>query len=205
MKVIAVSGGVACGKSGFSRRFVERAGSGRAGVINCDEIVAELYQDPGVVEDLAGVGRSCGRDLTDSTGGLDRRKLRELLFDNSQFRVRIEEVVHPLVFQRVISRLNALSDMVRMTLIEVPLLYEVDFPLNRDLDLVVASSRRVQYRRLLDVRGLEPALAERILNAQMPLADKIRRADVVVWNDGSLAAFENQIDHLFQRCETIFN
>lgn len=205
MKVIAVSGGVACGKSGFTRGFAERAGEGRIGVINCDEIVAELYREPEVLAELDVEGRSRGHELLDATGALDRRRLRELLFDNSQFRVRIEEVVHPLVFQRVISRLNALSDMVRMTLIEVPLLYEVDFPLNRDLDLVVASSRRVQYRRLLDVRGLEPALAERILNAQMPLADKIRRADVVVWNDGSLAAFDAQIDHLFQRCETIFN
>lgn len=205
MKVIAVTGGVACGKSGFTRGFANRSAQGSIGVINSDEIVADLYREPGLIEALVRQGTAWGYDFLDSAGALDRRRLRELLFDNSQFRVRVEEVVHPLVFQRIISRLNAFSDMVRMTLIEVPLLYEVDFPLNRDLDLVVATSRQVQYRRLLEVRGLEPALAERILNVQMPLADKIRRADVVVWNDGSLAAFDAQIHHLFQRCETIFN
>lgn len=204
MKVIAISGGVACGKSAFSQGFAERAGHDRVGMINCDAIVAELYQDPGWVDEIAGIGRFFGHELRNLEGALDRGRLRELLFDNSQFRVRIEQVVHPLVFQRVIARLNALSDLVRMALIEVPLLYEVDFPLNRDLDLVVAASRRVQYRRLLEVRGLDPSLAERILNAQMPLAEKIRRAHVVVWNDGSLPAFNAQIDHLFQRCETIF-
>lgn len=203
MRLIAITGGVACGKSGFSRRFVERAGSNRVGVINCDEIVRDLYEEPQVVEELLMVARSSHCGIGDSQGGLDRRRLRELLFDNSQFRVRIESVVHPKVFQRVMAQVNALSGQVRMSLIEVPLLYEVNFPLKRDLDLVVAASKEEQCRRLLEDRGLERTLAERILNAQMPLDEKIRRADIAVWNNGSLQAFEAQIDHLYDRCQTI--
>lgn len=205
MKVIAVSGGVACGKSRFVRCFADQAGIGQMGVINCDEIVSELYQEASLIEEIDRVGRSSGHELLDLNGGLKRGKLRELLFDNSNFRGRIEQVVHPLVFQRVTSRLSAFSELVRMTFVEVPLLYEVAFPLKRDLDLVVAASGHVQYRRLLEDRELEPALAERILCAQMPVEEKIRKADIVVWNDGSLPALEAQIDHLFQRCETIFN
>jgi|APTNR8051073442_1049403.scaffolds.fasta_scaffold20027_2 dephospho-CoA kinase len=204
MRVFAITGGVACGKSGFSRRFVEKAGTDRVGLINCDEIVRDLYEDSQVVEELLSIARSSNCEVGDSEGGLDRRRLRELLFDNSQFRVRIESVVHPKVFQRVMARVNALSGLVRMALIEVPLLYEVNFPLKRDLDLVVAASREEQCRRLLKDRGLELSLAERILNAQMPLEEKIRRADIAVWNNGSMQAFEAQIDHLFDRCQTIF-
>jgi dephospho-CoA kinase len=204
MRVIVITGGVACGKSGFSRRFAERAGADRVGVINCDEIVRDLYEDRQMVEEVLRVARSSNGGVGDSKGGLDRRRLRELLFDNSQFRVRIESVVHPKVFQRVMAQVNALSGHVRMSLIEVPLLYEVDFPLKRDLDLVVAASREEQCRRLLEDRGLELSLAERILNAQMPLDEKIRKADIAVWNNGSLQAFEAQIAHLFDRCRTIF-
>lgn len=204
MRVFAITGGVACGKSGFARRFVERAGSESVGVINCDEIVRDLYEDRQVVEEVLSIVPSSHVEVGDSQGGLDRRRLRELLFDNSQFRVRIESVVHPKVFQRVMAQVNALSGQVRMALIEVPLLYEVDFPMKRDLDLVVAASKEEQCRRLREDRGVELSLAERILNAQMPLEEKIRRADIAVWNNGSIQAFEAQIDHLFDRCQTIF-
>ena len=204
MRIIAVSGGVACGKSRFSQRFLERAGEGSVASISCDEVVRELYAGKEFGEVILAEARAIGRDISDERGGLERHKLRELVFDNSQFRGRMESVVHPLVLQRVMAQVKVLSGHVRMALIEVPLLYEVDFPLERDLDLVVAASREVQRRRLLGDRGLEPAVAERILNVQMPMEEKIRKADIAVWNDGSLQALDAQIDHLFDRCETIF-
>lgn len=204
MRLIAITGGIACGKSGFTGRFAAKAGRNHIGIINCDEIVRDLYEDRRMVEELFAGARSSGLEIADSQGGLDRTRLRELLFDNSQFRVRVESVVHPKVYQRVMAQVSDLSGKVRMTLIEVPLLYEVDFPLKRDLDLVVAASREEQCRRLLEDRGLDRSLAERILNAQMSLDDKIRKADIAVWNNGSLQAFDAQIDHLYDRCKTIF-
>lgn len=204
MRVIAITGGVACGKSGFSRRFLQLAGAGSAALIDCDEVVRELYKEEAFAEALMIEAEAHGRMVRGSEGGLDRVKLRELLFDNSRFRGRVEALVHPLVFQRVTAQLNELSDRVRMALIEVPLLYEVNFPLRRDLDLVVAASRETQRLRLLEERGLEPPLAERILDVQMPLDEKIRKCDIMVWNDGSIEAFEAQVSHLYKRCETIF-
>ena len=204
MFAIAITGGVACGKSDFSRRFLRLAEEGRLALIDCDEVVREIYKEREFAECLIAEAAQHGRMVRGSDGRLDRVTLRELLFDNSRFRVRVEELVHPLVFQRITAQLNELSDRVRMALIEVPLLYEVNFPLRRDLDLVVAASRRTQRLRLLEDRGLEPPLAERVLDAQMPLDEKIRKCDITVWNDGSVEAFEAQIGHLYKRCETIF-
>ena len=204
MRVVAITGGVACGKSDFSRRFLRLAEEGRVALIDCDEVVREIYEEREFAECLIAEAAQHGGKVRGRDGRLDRVTLRELLFDNSRFRVRVEELVHPLVFQRVTAQLNELSDRVRMALIEVPLLYEVNFPLRRDLDLVVAASRRTQRLRLLEDRGLEPPLAERILDAQMPLDEKIRKCDITVWNDGSVEAFEAQVGHLYKRCETIF-
>jgi len=204
MRVVAITGGVACGKSDFSRRFLQLAEIGTAARIDCDEVVREIYKQREFAECLIAEAAQHGGKVRGSDGRLDRVTLRELLFDNSRFRVRVEELVHPLVFQRITAQLNELSDRVRMALIEVPLLYEVNFPLRRDLDLVVAASRRTQRLRLLEDRGLEPPLAERILDAQMPLDEKIRKCDITVWNDGSVEAFEAQVGHLYKRCETIF-
>ncbi len=204
MFAIAITGGVACGKSDFSRRFLRLAEEGRVALIDCDEVVREIYEEREFAERLIAEAAEHGGKVRGRDGRLDRVTLRELLFDNSRFRVRVEELVHPLVFQRVTAQLNELSDRVRMALIEVPLLYEGNFPLRRDLDLVVAASRRTQRLRLLEDRGLEPPLAERILDAQMPLDEKIRKCDITVWNDGSVEAFEAQVGHLYKRCETIF-
>lgn len=204
MFAIAITGGVACGKSDFSRRFLRLAEEGRLALIDCDEVVREIYKQREFAESLIAEAAQHGGKVRGRDGRLDRVTLRELLFDNSRFRVRVEELVHPLVFQRVTAQLNELSDRVRMALIEVPLLYEGKFPLRRDLDLVVAASRRTQRLRLLEDRGLEPPLAERILDAQMPLDEKIRKCDITVWNDGSVEAFEAQVGHLYKRCETIF-
>jgi len=165
MFAIAITGGVACGKSDFSRRFLRLAEEGRVALIDCDEVVREIYEEREFAESLIAEAAQHGGKVRGRDGRLDRVTLRELLFDNSRFRVRVEELVHPLVFQRVTAQLNELSDRVRMALIEVPLLYEGNFPLRRDLDLVVAASRRTQRLRLLEDRGLEPPLAERILDA----------------------------------------
>ncbi|MEM7602565.1 MAG: dephospho-CoA kinase, partial [Verrucomicrobiota bacterium] len=105
-----------------------------------------------------------------------------------------------LVYQRMMEFLGEGSDRSAFMLVEVPLLYEVEFPLQRDLDLVVAASRDTQVERLIHDRGLELETANQMLEAQLPIDEKIRRADVVVWNDGSIEALKSQIEHLARRC-----
>ena len=92
-----------------------------------------------------------------------------------------------------------------VVLIEVPLLYEVEFPVSRDVDLVVAASPKTQNDRLTRLRGLDPDLARRILSSQLPIEEKIERGGLVVWNDGSEAVFNNQIRHLADRCQPYLN
>ncbi len=203
MLTIAVTGGIACGKSAFTGRCRERVPAGGLSVFNCDEAVRELSGLPEVRESIAGFGRSFGRSLGGGEG-LDRVGFRELLFENSEFRGKVEGLLHPLVLQRAVDHTRSLPPGVKILMVEVPLLYEADFPLSRDLDLAVAASERVQTRRLHEGRGLPTELIRRMLRSQMPIEEKIKRADVVVWNDGSLDALNSQTDHLLSRCPTLF-
>lgn len=206
MITIAVTGGAACGKSAFCRRIAAQAPVGRVGVFSCDDEVRRLSQEPEVRETLGDLARSHGLAAPPGGGeGADRAAFRELLFENSGFRGKVEGVLHPLVLRRAMEHAAGLPGGVRIYLVEVPLLYEVDFPIPRDLDLVVAASESVQTRRLVDGRGLELAAARRVLRSQMKIEEKIKRADLVVWNDGGLPAFEAQADHLLARYETLLN
>lgn len=204
MLTIAVTGGIACGKSAFTGRFREMAPAGALAVFNCDDAVRGLVEDPEVRRAIVEFGREEGREL-ESDGELDRKGFRELLFENSKFRGKVEGLLHPLVLQRAADFSGTLPPGVKILLVEVPLLYEVEFPLSRDLDLAVASSESVQIRRLREERGLGTELIRLMLRSQMPIEEKIKRANIVVWNDGSLDALHSQTDHLFSRCRTLFH
>ncbi len=78
-------------------------------------------------------------------------------------------------------------------LAEVPLHYEIGSSVKADLVIVVAASRTVQARRLMERRGLDDAMIEKILRSQWPIEAKVEKADIVIWNDGDLAAFEAQV------------
>lgn len=204
MLTIAVTGGIACGKSAFTGRFRDMAPEAGVAVFNCDDAVRGLVGTDEVRGAIAGFGREDGREL-ESDAGLDRKGFRELLFENSKFRGKVEGLLHPLVLQRAADFSGTLPPGVKILLVEVPLLYEVEFPLSRDLDLAVASSESVQIRRLREERGLGTELIRLMLRSQMPIEEKIKRADIVVWNDGSLDALHCQTDHLFSRCRTLFH
>ncbi|MCB1203638.1 MAG: dephospho-CoA kinase [Verrucomicrobiae bacterium] len=205
MITIAVTGGAACGKSHFCERMLTWAAPGRVSFFSCDAAVSELYREEETIEELKEIAINLNQPELFTGDSLDRALLRELLFENSAFRGKIEELVHPKVLRRVEAHLGALADEVRLSLVEVPLLYEVDFPVSRNLDLVVGASACVQRRRLLELRGLAPRVADRLLRSQLPMADKVRRADIVVWNDGDLESMDAQISHLFRRCENLSN
>lgn len=78
-------------------------------------------------------------------------------------------------------------------LAEVPLHYEIGATVSADFVIVVASSRSVQVRRMMEVRGLDEPTVHKFLDAQWPVEAKVERADIVIWNDGSPASLEAQV------------
>ena len=180
MIVIAVTGGVACGKSSFCEQFRSEGGKS-VSYFSCDAEVAELLGGAEIqtaICSLDGAGEVLVRD------GYDKEVVRQQAFDEPGFRENLENLLHPIILERSIDFLNNLSNEVRLALVEVPLLYEADFRVPRDLELVVAASRSTQVDRLVRQRGLAPEMAEKIIEAQYPLDKKVEHSDIVVWNDG---------------------
>lgn len=199
MITIAVTGGVACGKSTAVDRFVSQCRNQRIGRIDCDQCVAGLLERPELIEAIDQLAPD--EKLVDNRK-LNRVKLRELTFANSMFRGKLEALLHPQVLEAVESSIrNSRSDN-RIFLVEVPLLYEVEFPMRRDIDLVVAASKKIQVSRMVTGRGLSPQIAEQIIGSQLPIENKVARGDVVLWNDGEASTLHRQIDHLAARCRS---
>ncbi len=196
MITVAITGGIASGKSTVSKALSEAL---EAPLLSCDAVVHDLYGDSDLLDQ---VRSRFGQDVFQGGGALNRQALGEKVFASEDGRDWLEGLLHPLV----LARANAWRDAqtTKTVLIEVPLLYEVDFPLKRDIDVVVACSTETQLSRLNLRDQLDPDQAHARIAAQLPIAEKMRRANVVIWNEGSLHALSRQTRLAASRISLMF-
>ncbi len=193
MLTLALTGGIATGKSSFARIFMEIAPD--VVLFDCDACVQLLLAKASIVAEIEA---AMGGGLRLADGGLDRSRLRERVFGSDTQRLALEGILHPRVRAECLARLTKAraGGKCKFFLADVPLLYETGFPLVRDLDLVVACSPQTQWERLMARNHFSEELANRILAAQLPIAEKMKRANVVIWNGGSPGALRRQSESL---------
>ncbi len=185
--VIGLTGGIGCGKSAAAACFGELGFQ----VVDADRLARQVLESPEVVAKLrARWGDACvGAD-----GRPDRRWIAAKVFVDPQELAFLEGLTHPEVARL---RRLAVADAGRHHVVEIPLLFERNLTDGFALIACVACSEDVRRTRLLQ-RGLEAEEISRRINSQMPLSEKVRRSDVVFWNDGEPSALREQV-HAFVR------
>ena len=182
--VIALTGGMGCGKSVALEIF---AGAG-AETLSSDAIVAELMdKDAGVREALA---ERFGQGVFDEEGRVDKREIGHIVFNNSQELVWLENLLHPLVKKYREACVAQAPDA--LWVVEIPLLFEKKLEKQFDFTVCVSCCLDIQLERLKN-RGISEEEARKRISRQLALAEKIRRADFVLSNNGSLEFFRKQI------------
>lgn len=188
MLLIGLTGGIASGKSTVSAMLRELG----ATVIDADATVREL-QAPGQPVHAA-IVREFGPAVVGPDGHLDRRALAERVFRDPGQRRRLEQIVHPAVRERLWQEVAAARERGEaVVVVDSPLLIEVGLHRQMDQVWVVYVDEATQLRRLMARNGLDAAEARRRMAAQLPLAEKVRLAHVVIDNRGSLAATRAQV------------
>ncbi|MEN3940343.1 dephospho-CoA kinase [Prosthecobacter sp. SYSU 5D2] len=194
MKSWIITGGVACGKSLVTELLATHLLKDRSRVFSSDGTVQELLDTPEITTQLvrhfgeSAVVHQQGRILA------SREVLRAEVFADPERRKILEQILHPRVLKSLEQAREAQAEMgVNLFLAEVPLHYEIGSTVSADLIIVVASSPEVQKRRMMDRRGLDESMIEKMLRAQWPIEAKVERADVVIWNDGDRSALEAQV------------
>ena len=142
----------------------------------------------------SGLVTAFGAQAQTQSGEVNRQWLRDTVLPDPVLRRQLEGILHPPVLAALeIARRGAETAGVNLFLAEVPLHYEIGGTVSADLVIVVASSRSVQVRRMMETRGLDEQTVHKFLDAQWPIEAKVERADAVIWNDGSLASLEAQV------------
>jgi dephospho-CoA kinase len=193
MKSYILTGGIACGKSSVVNAFALHFGP-RAAFFSADLEAQHWLDNQSVMNELVSKFGDAAVVLEGDVRRANRTHLRERVFADPDTRHALESILHPLVFTALDARrLEAEKSGVELFLAEVPLHYETGASVTADLIIVVAASRAVQVRRLMERRGLNEPIIEQMLKSQWPIETKVERADIIIWNDGDLAALEAQL------------
>ncbi|HEY6543661.1 MAG TPA: dephospho-CoA kinase [Dokdonella sp.] len=188
---VALTGGIASGKSAVSDRF----GALGVDVIDADLVSRELVAPGGAV--LAEIAAAFGPGVLAADGSLDRRAMREIVFADEGRRRRLEGILHPRV--RDILRERAHAGDSAYALLVIPLLLESGQYDWVDRVLVVDVPRELQHARLVARDGITPTLADAMLDAQATRDQRLAIADDVIRNDGTLADLDERVRALHEQ------
>lgn len=195
MALIALTGGIASGKSTIATRLAEHG----AVIVDADAIVRDVQQ-PGTPV-LARIAEEFGADVLTPEGALDRAALGARVFGDDAALARLNAIVHPAVRAESARRFAAAlaADPHAVVVYDVPLLVEARVDDPWDLIVVADAPAEVRHRRLVELRGMTDAAASARIASQVD--DQRRRAvaDVVVDTSGTIDATVAQTDALWER------
>lgn len=194
---VGLTGGIASGKSTVSQ-FLRQEG---AFIIDADRIAHALILKEG--EAYRPVVETFGKEILDQAGEIDRKRLGEIVFNDPQKRKALNRIIHPHVFEKADLEKKEIARRHPKAIIvfDAALLIETEAHLKMDWVLLAYVDRATQIDRLIRRDGFSPAEAERRIEAQMPLDDKILFADEVIDNRKPLAAVKEEVGRIYQRLE----
>lgn len=190
--VVALTGGIAAGKSAVSRRFEA------LGIHVYDADIASREVVASGTEGLRAIAEHFGTGVLDTTGQLDRAAMRQRVFGNDTERRALEAIIHPRV--RAWMHDHALADRGPYCLLAIPLLAEnLEHYRWVDRVLVVDAPETVQLDRLVQRDGIDEALARRMIERQATRMERLTLAHDVIENSGDEAALDHAVSKLHER------
>ena len=182
MPAIGITGGISTGKSSFSDCLREILPGAR--FFNADEAAHAVVELPEIKQKLR---TEFGSGVFSRGGDLNREKLRAIIFSDAIRKRALERILHPRIRRQWRTEAKRHRSSPEFFFADIPLLYESGGETLCDRVVVVACSYKMQLARLTQRMSLKQPEAEQMIKSQMPLEEKIARADHVVWNDGSRA------------------
>ncbi|MGB9802763.1 dephospho-CoA kinase [Desulfofundulus sp.] len=192
--IAGLTGSIATGKSTVAKLFQELG----AYVIDFDVLAHETMR-PGL-KAWREIVEFFGTEILNPDQTINRKKLGSLVFEDPEKLARLNQIVHPAVFEedRKITAQILARDPGALIIKEIPLLIEAGAGHLVEKIIVVHASPGVQLQRLLD-RGLNRDEALKRINAQAPLSEKMKWADFVIYNDGDLEETRKQVEKVYQQ------
>ena len=194
MKIIGLTGNIACGKSTVAAIFKELG----ATLIDADKVARDI-----VGKDKPTLGKIInhfGNEVINKDGTLNREKLGRKVFNDKNQRQILNDITHPEIFKEINNLIEKYrSEGQKIVIIEAALIVERE-KLKKIIDklIVVSTSKDIQIKRLKDRDGFSKEQAILRINSQIPIEEKIKHADYVIHNDSDISNIKNQVETIWK-------
>ncbi len=194
MQLVGITGGIASGKSLVLDTFMSLGAYG----IDCDVLSREVIRP--CSKAWWEIVNFFGKEILRKDLEIDRKKLRGIVFGDSEKRKILERIIHPEVWKRCMERVEAIKRIEQnaLVVIDVPLLIETELQKEFDKVIVVYLSEETQTRRVMEREGATKEEAKKLIDLQLPLKEKLKFADFVINNEGTKEETEKQVRSIFE-------
>lgn len=186
-KIIGLTGSIASGKTTVTKYLRKRGYP----VICADEIAHAVTNLKSVLKKIT---LAFGKEVLFKDGSLNRKKMALIVFSDEKKRKELENIIHPAIRQEIFAQIKNLEQKkCPLIFLDIPLLFENGWEKICDKTICVATSKALQLKRLIKNRGMTRKEALARIASQMPLKEKIKRADFVLNNRGTIAELHGEI------------
>ena len=186
-KIIGITGGIASGKSTVTNYLRQKGDQ----VIDADQVVHELQAKGGKL--YQALVSWLGSAILNEAGELDRPKLSQLIFSSQENLAKSSRLQNDIIRQELANRRDQLAKIEETFFMDIPLLFEQDYADWFDEVWLVDVSKGTQLERLMARNNLSQEEAQQRIAAQLSLADKRQRAEIVIDNNGALSDTLKQV------------
>lgn len=194
--IIGLTGSIASGKSTVSA-MLKRKGFP---IVDADEIARQVVEPGSPV--LTEISQAFGQGVLQADGSLNREKLGELIFNDKEKRLQLNGIIHPAIRKEMLRQKEEwLARGARTVIMDIPLLFESKLQSLVDKIIVVSVTPEVQKERLIARNVLSEEEADARIQSQMPVKEKEKEADAVLYNNHTVEQTEEQLERLLLEWE----
>ena len=188
--IIGITGSIGTGKSTVSNYLISKGYS----VVDADKISKGAYN-------IGSFGYKAilevfGLEILNSNGEVDRKKIKKIVFDNSNMLQRLNMAIHPIIINEIEKEIEILLESQNVVFLDAPLLIETELHKKVDKIIVVACDKNEQINRIIKRDKITADMAISIINSQMSIDEKLKFADYIVYNNSTIENLYSQVDEI---------
>lgn len=188
--IIGITGSIGTGKSTVSNYLISKGYS----VVDADKISKGAYNVGS--NGYKAILEVFGEEILNSNGEVDRKKIKKIVFDNSNMLQRLNMAIHPIIINEIEKEIEILLESQNVVFLDAPLLIETELHKKVDKIIVVACDKNEQINRIIKRDKITADMAISIINSQMSIDEKLKFADYIVYNNSTIENLYSQVDEI---------
>ena len=188
--IIGITGSIGTGKSTVSNYLISKGYS----VVDADKISKGAYNIGS--NGYKAILEVFGVEILNSNGEVDRKKIKKIVFDNSNLLQRLNMAIHPIIINEIEKEIEILLESQNVVFLDAPLLIETELHKKVDKIIVVVCDKNEQINRIIKRDKITADMAISIINSQMSIDEKLKFADYIVYNNSTIENLYSQVDEI---------